>query len=111
MSWEQEKGNLVAHAGTPAALDLPAQETALDISRDLRYSLIEGGRDMKHVHKYEPVLHQRVAPDLAKSGIEAAELRKCRECGKEMPFLLTKKGVWVQLFEEKEPEEQDILLA
>ena len=90
---------------------ISVQETALDISPDLRYSLIEGGRDMKHVHKYEPLLHQRVAPDLAKSGIEAAELRKCRECGKEMPFLMTKKGVWVQLFEEKEPEEQDILLA
>lgn len=73
--------------------------------------LIEGGREMKHVHKYEPLLHQRAASELAKSGIEAAELRKCRECGKEMPFLLTKKGVWVQLFEEKESEEEDILLA
>ena len=87
------------------------QETVLDISPFLRYSLIEGGRDMKHIHKYEALLHQRVSPDLAKSGIEAAELRKCRECGKEMPFLLTKKGVWVQLFDEKDAEEQDILLA
>jgi len=50
---------------------------------------------MKHIHKYEPLMHQRVASELAKSGIEAAELRKCRECGKEMPFLLTKKGIWV----------------
>jgi len=77
----------------------------------MRYSLNEGGRDMKHVHKYELLMHQRVASELAKSGIEAAELRKCRECGKEMPFILTKKGVWIQLFEEKEAEEQDILLA
>jgi hypothetical protein len=66
---------------------------------------------MKHAHKYVPLVHQRVASELAKSGIEAAELRKCGECGKEMPFLLTKKGVWVQLFEEIDTEEQDILLA
>jgi len=66
---------------------------------------------MKHVHKYEPLVHERVSAELAKAGIEAAELRKCRECGKEMPFLMTKKGIWVQLFEEKGSEEEDILMA
>ena len=52
-----------------------------------------------------------MSPELLKSGIEAAEIRKCVECGKETPFVLTRKGVWVQLFEENEPDEQDILLA
>ena len=66
---------------------------------------------MKHIHKYEPLVHRRLSSELAKSGIEAAEIRKCRECGQEMPFLLTRKGAWVELFEENEPDEQDILLA
>ncbi|NJD56117.1 MAG: hypothetical protein FIA94_06890 [Nitrospirae bacterium] len=66
---------------------------------------------MKHVHKYDSLMHERVSAELANLGIEAAELRRCKECGKEMPFLMTKKGIWVQLFEEKGPEDQDILLA
>jgi hypothetical protein len=57
------------------------------------------------------MLHQRISSALLKSGIEAAEIRKCRECGKEMPFVLTRKGAWVQLFEEMDADEQDILLA
>jgi hypothetical protein len=52
-----------------------------------------------------------MSSELLKSGIEAAGTRRCRECGKEMPFLLIRKGAWVQLFDDIEPDEQDILLA
>lgn len=44
-------------------------------------------------------------------GIEAAEIRTCRKCGKEMPFLLTRRGDWIALFAEAETDQQDILLA
>jgi hypothetical protein len=87
------------------------EKTVLDMPHGLGYSLHEGGTNMKHVHAYEPLLHQRISAELLKAGIESAEIRKCRECGKEMPFVLTRKGVWVQLFEELEADEQDILLA
>lgn len=43
-------------------------------------------------------------------GIKAAEIRKCKTCQVEMTFVLTKDG-WVQLFEDKEPDERDVLLA
>jgi hypothetical protein len=66
---------------------------------------------MKHVHKYEPLSHHGISPELAKLGLEAAEIRKCKKCGQEMPFLLTKKGAWVPLFEEAEGDQQDILMA
>lgn len=66
---------------------------------------------MKHTHTYEPLMHRRTSSELMKLGIEAAEIRKCRDCGQETPFVLTRKGAWVQLFDESEPDEQDILLA
>lgn len=66
---------------------------------------------MKHVHKYESASHHGVPAELAEFGIEAAELRKCSKCGREMPFLLTKKGDWIPLFEEAETDVKDILLA
>jgi len=36
---------------------------------------------------------------------------KCKKCGKEMPFLLTRRGDWIPLFAEVETDQQDILLA
>lgn len=66
---------------------------------------------MNHVHKYESVTHHGISTELMEFGIEAAEIRKCKKCGKEMPFLLTKKGNWVSLFAESKTDQQDILLA
>jgi hypothetical protein len=66
---------------------------------------------MNHVHKYESVSHHGISTGLMEFGIEAAEIRKCKKCGREMPFLLTKKGDWVPLFAESETDQQDILLA
>jgi len=66
---------------------------------------------MDHIHKYETLSRHGIPSELMEFGIEAAELRRCKKCNKEMPFLLTKKGTWVPLFEERETAEQDILLA
>jgi len=66
---------------------------------------------MNHVHKYESVSHHGISTELMEFGIKAAEIRKCKKCGKEMPFLLTKRGDWVALFAEGETDQQDILLA
>ncbi len=66
---------------------------------------------MNHVHKYESVSHHGISTELMEFGIEAAEMRRCKKCGKEMPFLLTKRGVWVSLFADGETDHQDILLA
>ncbi len=66
---------------------------------------------MKHIHQYKTHLHQRLSKELANSGIEAAEIRRCRECDREMPFVMTRKGTWLPLFEESSSDEQDILLA
>jgi hypothetical protein len=66
---------------------------------------------MNHVHKYESVLHYGVSTELSEFGIEAAEIRKCKKCGKEMPFLLTRRGDWISLFAEGKTDQQDILLA
>ena len=66
---------------------------------------------MNHVHKYESDSHHGISTELMEFGIEAAEIRKCKKCGKKMPFLLTKRGDWVALFAEVETDQQDILLA
>jgi hypothetical protein len=66
---------------------------------------------MKHEHKYESLSHHGVSSELTDLGIEAAEMRKCSKCGKEMPFLLTRKHVWIPLFKDRESDERDILLA
>jgi len=65
---------------------------------------------MDHKHDYETVNRPSVTPEVGSLGIRSAELRKCRICEHEMPFVETKNG-WFPLYEEKEAEEQDILLA
>jgi len=66
---------------------------------------------MKHIHKYETISHHGISSELMELGIQAAEIRKCTKCQKEITFLLTKKGQWVPLFADREADEQDILLA
>ena len=66
---------------------------------------------MNHVHKYESVSHRGISTELMEFGIEAVEIRTCKKCGKEMPFLLTRRGDWIALFAEDETDQQDILLA
>lgn len=66
---------------------------------------------MKHVHKYETISHHGITSELMDLGIKAAEIRKCKKCQKEMPFVLIQKGEWVPLFDEMESNERDILLA
>ena len=66
---------------------------------------------MNHVHIYESVSHHGISTELMEFGIEAAEIRKCKKCEKEMPFLLTRKGSWIALFADSETNQQDILLA
>ncbi|MFA4830388.1 MAG: hypothetical protein WC855_03140 [Thermodesulfovibrionales bacterium] len=65
---------------------------------------------MKHKHTYETISHHSPTPGTIKLGIKAAELRRCTACKKEMTFILTKEG-WFPLFEDKEADKQDILLA
>lgn len=66
---------------------------------------------MKHIHNYETVSHHGVTAELVDLGIVDAEMRRCTKCLREMPFVRTSKGEWVQLFEEEESAERDILLA
>lgn len=65
---------------------------------------------MKHKHKYEAVSHHGITAELRELGLQAAEIRQCSVCKKEMAFLQTKKG-WFPLFPDTEADEQDILLA
>ncbi len=65
---------------------------------------------MKHRHDYETVYHPSPAAEVMVLGVKATEIRRCKTCRKEMPFVLTKDG-WFQLFEDKETDEKDILLA
>jgi hypothetical protein len=66
---------------------------------------------MKHIHKYETISHHGITEELMDLGIKAAEIRKCRKCEKEMPFVLTQKGKWFPLFDDSQSEDKDILLA
>ncbi len=66
---------------------------------------------MKHIHKYEVIAHYGIPSDLMDKGIAAAEMRRCTVCQKEMPFVQTEDGKWLPLFEERDRDEQDILLA
>lgn len=63
-----------------------------------------------HVHDYETISHPVPSPGARSLGIKSAEIRKCRKCLKEMPFILTKDS-WVALFEDPDVDEQEILLA
>jgi hypothetical protein len=63
-----------------------------------------------HVHDYEAVSHPAPSPGARSLGIKSAEIRKCRKCQKEMPFILVKDR-WVALFEDPDVDEQEILLA
>lgn len=65
---------------------------------------------MTHRHEYEPSYHPALTPEAKALGIKAAEIRKCKSCGHEMTFIFIKSD-WVPLFEEKEADERDILLA
>lgn len=66
---------------------------------------------MKHVHKYETVSHPVVSAEAGALGISGAEIRRCVDCQKELVFVLTRRDKWVPLFEEREADEKDILLA
>lgn len=66
---------------------------------------------MNHIHKYESDSHHGISTRLMEFGIEAAEIRRCKKCGKEMPFVFTRRGDWIALFAEEETDSQDILLA
>lgn len=63
-----------------------------------------------HVHEYEAVSHPVPSAGARSLGIKSTEIRKCRKCLKEMPFILTK-DEWVALFEDPDVDEQEILLA
>jgi hypothetical protein len=63
-----------------------------------------------HVHEYEAVSHPVPSPGARSLGIKSAEIRKCRKCEKEMPFILAKDR-WVALFEDPDADDQEILLA
>lgn len=66
---------------------------------------------MKHIHKYEPVLHPTPSADAMSIGIKAVEIRRCQACQKEATFIQTKQNQWIPLFRDEEADEQDILLA
>lgn len=75
------------------------------------YSKKKEGEYMKHTHKYETVSHKGITSEAMGIGIQAAEIRKCNKCNREMIFLQTRKGEWIPLFDERESEQKDILLA
>lgn len=71
----------------------------------------EEDNTMKHTHRYETISHHGITSELMDLGIKAAEIRKCKTCHKEMPFVLIHKDEWFPLFDDRESDEQDILLA
>ena len=68
------------------------------------------GREMKHKHDFESVYHPNPSSEVKDHGILAVEIRKCKGCGTEIPFVLIK-NKWLPLFEDKGSGDQDILLA
>jgi hypothetical protein len=66
---------------------------------------------MKHKHKYETLSHPAITSEVLEHGIQAAEIRKCESCDKQTIFILTKRGLWMPLFDETESGGKDILLA
>ncbi len=65
---------------------------------------------MGHKHEFEAYFHPYVTDKARGLGIKSVELRKCKGCGKEMTVVLTDKE-WFPLFEYRDSDEQDILLA
>lgn len=65
---------------------------------------------MKHRHEYESIYHPSPTTEAKALGIAAVEIRKCTVCHEEMTFVLTK-SQWFPLFEDRESEDKDILLA
>jgi len=64
-----------------------------------------------HVHKYETISRHGITYELLELGLEAAELRRCATCQKEMIFVLTKKDKWFPVVDERSVPDPDILLA
>jgi hypothetical protein len=64
----------------------------------------------QHKHEYEAVFHPALSAEARELGITGAEIRRCKACPKEMTFVLVRER-WFPLFEEKEADEKDILLA
>lgn len=65
---------------------------------------------MEHRHEYEAVYHPNPSAPAKTIGIKAAEMRRCKTCLKEMPFVMIKNS-WIPLFEDSESGDQGILLA
>ncbi len=65
---------------------------------------------MEHRHEYETASRPAVSPEARELGVRGTELRKCKTCGKVMPFVLIQEN-WIPLFEDIETGEKDILLA
>jgi hypothetical protein len=65
---------------------------------------------MKHVHEYESTYHRSPSPEAKALGIDAVEVKKCKTCSYETINIVTKKGAF-PLFEARDAEDQDILLA
>jgi len=65
---------------------------------------------MKHRHEYEAVYHPNLSAEAKTVGLRAVEMRRCKTCLKEMPFIMIKKE-WFPLFEDPESGDQGILLA
>ena len=66
---------------------------------------------MSHTHKYETISRHGVTAELMELGIQAAEIRRCKQCLKEMTFVQMRKGEWVPVYNDTERSEQDILMA
>jgi len=65
---------------------------------------------MKHKHDFESIYHPTPSSEVKDHGILAVEIRKCRGCQKEIPFVLIN-NKWLPLFEVLVSDDQDILLA
>ena len=65
---------------------------------------------MKHKHDFESIYHPTPSSEVKDHGILAVEIRKCRGCQKEIPFVLIN-NKWLPLFEDLVSDDQDILLA
>ncbi len=76
----------------------------------MRYPFFREVMDMKHRHEYEAVYHPNLSSAAKTLGIKAVEMRKCKTCQKEMPFVMIKKE-WFPLFEDPDSADQGILMA